>query len=82
MQAANERVFLMEKGTSVRIVLSEGHALLTTKWFPKTGATGTVERVFKNGRVAVAVNEVRNFSNDGLKTLHFEASEVEEITSR
>jgi hypothetical protein len=38
--------------------------------------TGTVQKIFKNGNVAVAIHQIRNFSEDGLHTMHFPISEV------
>jgi hypothetical protein len=34
--------------------------------------TGTVQKVFKNGKVAVAVDQLPNRGGDGKKTIHFE----------
>lgn len=67
-------------GDRVTIIPTEGSAILSAKWFPTSGrATGVVERTFKNGKVAVAVDQVRNFSDDGRWTGHFLASEVHQI---
>lgn len=61
----------MEVGSKVRIQVPADHAVLTTSWFPKSGATGTIQKMFKNGTVAVAVDQLRNGSDDGKVTLHF-----------
>lgn len=42
---------------------------IDAQW-PNNPTTATVERVFKNGTVAVALDHVRNFSDDGRKTVH------------
>lgn len=63
----------IEVGFKVIITVPEGHSLRRTAWWPKSGiATGTVERLFKNGKVAVAVDQVGNFSADRKWTGHFE----------
>lgn len=62
-------------GTAVEIQLPPAHALNMTKWWPKTGpVTGTVQRVFKNGQVAVAIDQLGNRSEDGHRTLHLAAA--------
>lgn len=63
-------------GTQVEIVLPADHPTLTAAWWPTDTVTGTVEKVYKNGKVAVAVDRVHNQSADRLKTLHFLASEL------
>ena len=35
-------------------------------WLP-----GTVQKVFRNGKVAVAIDQIRNRSADGCATIHF-----------
>lgn len=63
----------LEIGTVVRVEVPADDPLMTTSWWPKAGPVfGTVERVFKNGRVAVAVHDLHNFSDDRMKTLHIE----------
>jgi hypothetical protein len=65
-------------GETVQIVIDDDSPLYTTKWWPKHGqpVTGTVQKIFKNGNVAVAIHQIRNFSEDGLHTMHFPISEV------
>jgi hypothetical protein len=43
------------------------------KWWPKGVLTGTVQKLFKNGKVAVAVDQLPNNSDDGCKTMNFPA---------
>lgn len=46
-------------------------------WFLGTypeNLTGIVQKVFKNGQVAIAVDQLRNNSEDGRRTLHFKAA--------
>lgn len=38
--------------------------------YPKT-LSGTVQKLFKNGNVAVAVHQLPNGSEDGCRTIHF-----------
>lgn len=63
-------------GTRVEIRVAADHSLHLCQWWPEGVVTGTVEKVFKNGNVAVAVERIRNLSADGLKTLHFKATEL------
>jgi hypothetical protein len=58
-------------GQTVTITAPEGAALYTTTWWPKMGTkvTGTVQKVFKNGNVAVAVDQLPNRSADMRKTM-------------
>jgi hypothetical protein len=61
-------------GANVKIMLPPDSPFLQTKWWPKAGeVTGTVQKVFKNGRVAVAVHQIANSSGDGCYTAHIEA---------
>lgn len=64
----------MEVGQKVRITTTEW--LAQCQWWPKEGATGTVQKVFKNGKVAVAVDQVKNRSEDGCWTGHFKAAQL------
>jgi ABC-type cobalt transport system substrate-binding protein len=62
----------MEPGTRVTITLPAKSPFLKCIWFPKSGeVTGTVQKCFKNGLVAVAVDQIGNASTDGRRTLHF-----------
>jgi hypothetical protein len=50
---------------------------LPQPWFKKEYPeflTGKVEKVFKNGNVAVAVDQLQNRSEDGKRTIHFPSS--------
>jgi hypothetical protein len=66
----------LEAGERVQIVIAEDHPLNSTTWFPRGEVFGIVQKVFKNGKVAVAVEGVRNQSADGLLTMHFESPEI------
>ena len=48
--------------------------------FGAAGMTGTVQKVFKNGQVAVAADYYRNTSEDGRKTVHASAAWLEVIS--
>jgi hypothetical protein len=80
-------------GTKVRIIVSANSPFLACAWWPTTAerdgrfgsvwvrrateVTGTVQKVYKNGSAAVAVDQIRNASEDGLKTLSFKVTELE-----
>jgi len=44
------------------------------------GATGTVQRIFRNGKVAVALHDIRNQSADGRLTQHFDPRRGDRLT--
>jgi hypothetical protein len=67
----------LNPGVKVTVIPTEQSGLLNCKWWPKGTVTGTVTKVFKNGKVAVAVDQLRNFSEDGLRTLHFDQSDLQ-----
>ncbi len=67
----------MNAGDKVKIVLPADADLFKTVWWPKDGnTTGIVQKVFKNGKVAVAVDQLPNRSRDGRATMHFDANEL------
>jgi len=70
----------LQVGQTVRIVIPEGHDLLTTTWWPRGENTGTVQKLFKNGKVAVAVHRLRNRSEDGFTTINFSRDHLEEVS--
>lgn len=74
----------MNSGDKVRIVLAADADLLRTAWWPKGETTGTIQKVFKNGKVAVAVHQLRNVwdGGDGLRTLHFRRENLEVLAAR
>lgn len=65
----------LEAGQKVQIVIADDSPLHGCVWWPKGEITGTVQKIFKNGKVAVAVHQIRNEAKsktaDGYKTLHF-----------
>lgn len=67
-------------GQKVQIEAPEGAALYTTAWWPKFGTkvTGTVQRIFKNGNIAVAVDQLPNRSDDMRKTMNLPAAWMRE----
>ena len=72
---------ILTPGTRVRITPNDD--LLDTAWWPKSGdVTGTVERVFKNGKVAVAVDQLGNRSDDHKRTIHFGPADLTPVRGR
>lgn len=65
-------------GERVLVEYPADHVLFTTKWWPKFGetVTGTVQKVFKNGRVAVAIDQLPNRSEDGKSTMNVPAEHL------
>jgi hypothetical protein len=63
----------MQVGTRVEVRLPDDSDLYECRWWPRRGVriTGTVQKVFRNGKVAVAVDQLRNRSEDGCGTMHF-----------
>lgn len=57
-------------GSRVLVVLPEDAPLRGTQWYPKGEVTGEVQRIFKNGTAAVAIDQIRNSSADGRHELH------------
>ena len=71
MKATSLRV-----GRTVEIRIPEGHVLNRTAWWPKSGkVTATVQKVFRNGKVALAIHQIRNSSADGCHTLNWSSLE-------
>ncbi len=64
----------LKAGDKVRIILKDNADLWRTDWWPKRGieTTGTVQKLYKNGKVAVAVHQLRNNSEDRCHTLRFD----------
>jgi len=56
-----------------RVKVTDDGIFAKADWYPKGRATGTVQKVFKNGKVAVAIDQLRQIhdSGDGLRTLHY-----------
>jgi len=66
--------------TRVKIVAPPDAYIWTTKWWPQRGdVTGTVQKTFKNGKVAVAIDQLRNRSDDGRKTMNLPAEWLQPI---
>jgi hypothetical protein len=65
-------------GMKVEIVLADDAPLYTTAWWPKRGVrvTGTVTKLFKNGMANVAIDQLRNRSEDGLHTMRMDAADL------
>lgn len=67
-------------GDRVRIYAPAGHVLWTTKWWPAhADHTGTLTKIYKNGRGLVAVDQFRNRSADGRVTMNLELELLEVI---
>lgn len=69
----------IQVGDKVRVVDADRGGFSRCQWWPEGQVTGNVQKVFKNGKVAVAVHQLRNVSDsgDGLTTLHFRLSDLE-----
>lgn len=58
-------------GCKVSVTVPQDAPLLRTAWWPKEKiVTGTVQKIFKNGLVAVAIDQLGNRSEDGKHTIH------------
>ena len=63
-------------GQRVEIRIPADHCLHGTAWWPKQGpVTGTVQKVFKNGKVAVAIDQIWNKSEDHRHTINWSSLE-------
>lgn len=69
----------MKQGDKVSIKVAEGSGFLKCVWWPKGDVTGLVEKVYKNGKVSVAVDQIKNRSADGRRSLNFKLSDVQVI---
>jgi hypothetical protein len=69
----------LEVGMKVEIRLPDDHVLYTTAWWPKKGEfeklTATVQKVFKNGKVMIAIDQFRNKSEDGKHSMRWSSVE-------
>lgn len=57
-------------GDRVTVRVPATAPLAAVAWWPKGEVTGTVQKLFKNGKVAVAIDQIRNRSADGCHTMH------------
>ena len=64
----------MNPGDKVQI--TDKSAFDTCMWWPAGIVTGTVQKVFKNGFVAVAVHQLPLAGGDGLRTLHIKRHQL------
>lgn len=64
----------MEAGTKVRIEAPVDAAIRTTQWWPQGTVTGTVQKTFKNGNIAIAIDQLQNRSDDGRRTMNIPAT--------
>jgi hypothetical protein len=73
-RAAAARREAIEVGAHVALDNSDAYYIAQgfnrPQWIPVGPLTGTVQKVFKNGKVAVAIDQIRNGSADGLHTLN------------
>ena len=58
------------RGDKVSILAPEGADVYRTQWWPKGEITGTVEKTFKNGNIAVAIDQMGNRSADHCRTMN------------
>lgn len=66
-------------GDKVRIILKPDADLFKTMWWPKGETTGTVQKIFKNGKIAVAVDQLYAAGDDNKRTLHFSKETTLEV---
>lgn len=71
----------VSSGSKVDVSLPDDSPFLQTKWYPKGPVTGVVQKVFANGNVSVAIDQLRNMSSDGRRTLLVPASAVRALKS-
>lgn len=69
----------MQVGDKVKIVLNDNDPLYGTVWWPKGQVTGVVQKIFKNGKVMVAIDQLPNRSDDGKSSMNFPANELQII---
>jgi hypothetical protein len=75
-RAASARSEAAEVTVGAHVILDNSEAYYVAQgfarpqWIPAGPLTGTVQKVFKNGKVAVAIDQIRNGSADGLHTLN------------
>lgn len=68
---------MFQTGDKVEIRVAADSPLYQTNWWPKSGkVTGTVQKVFKNKKIAVAVDQVKNSSEDRRHTMNFDSCEL------
>jgi hypothetical protein len=69
--------FPLIPGEIIRIEMTADNQFNRCVWFPKgTHVMATVERVFKNGKLAVALHGTRNRSDDGRITVHLSPGDI------
>lgn len=66
-------------GQEVEIILPDDCPLYRTAWWPKKGKfpkiTATVQKVYKNGKVMIAVHQFRNRSEDRMHSMRWSTLE-------
>lgn len=64
-------------GDRVEIRIPDDHDLYRTEWWPKKGTrvTGTVQKLFKNGKIAIAIDQLGNKSEDRKHTINWRSIE-------
>lgn len=75
MNATNE----IKIGTKVEVALTPDAPLCQTAWWPTGTVTGTVQKIYKNGTVLVAIDQIRNGSQDRKKSMNFSATDLKSI---
>lgn len=66
----------LETGMAVKVQVAANSPFLSCVWWPKGEVTGKVQKLFKNGQVAVAVDQLYVAGGDNKRTLHFNRSEL------
>ena len=61
----------MQVGDKVNVIRTENSRFHGVQWWPANGMTGTVEQIYKNGKVRVACHQLRNSSADGCVSKNF-----------
>ena len=63
----------IQAGQKVKLVNN-----LPDGWFdaPTPILTGTIEKVFKNGKFSAAIDQLKNRSADGKKSMHFSKGDL------
>jgi len=67
----------MNKNNRVRI--NDEYRAKNCQWWPAGEVRGTIQKIFKNGQIAVAVDQLFMAGGDEKRTLHFSAAELEII---
>lgn len=67
---------MMKPGDQVKIERTKGSLYANAVWWPASGLTGTVQKVFANGSVKVACHQLPNHSDDKMISKTFKPANV------